>query len=125
MLTRNESELQNRDLDKYNLQKEVLESLFTVPERVEELPKRIIRPTEARRRRAFGSLVTEPLRDRTTENRKIAKPKVTTDGKHVLNMLLTNAILHKSGVLDRDLRLFLVFCSSGILVIQSYVLNLF
>lgn len=63
--------------ERYELQKEVLESLFSAPERVEEEPKRI-RPV---RKKAFGQVVTEPLRDTPLTDRKIVtvKPKVTDD----------------------------------------------
>lgn len=48
--------------DIFNVQKEVLESLFTAPEREEE-PKKILKP---RRSVALGKLVTRPPRDATS-----------------------------------------------------------
>lgn len=105
VLTGNGSKLPKRDLDKYNLQKEVLKSLFTVPERVEDQPRRIIRPMEPRTSRAFGSLVTEPLRDRPIDTRRIATSEVISDGKHIPSMLITHAVLHILGRLDCALQI--------------------
>lgn len=55
-----------REKDRYDLQKEVLNALFTAPERTEKAP-RLIRPMrEVRRRKLFGKVV-EPLVDTTTK----------------------------------------------------------
>ncbi|KAA8523881.1 hypothetical protein F0562_010304 [Nyssa sinensis] len=72
-MTRNEN-------DRYALQKEVLESLFNVPERLEEAPKRTRPVKEVRRSRASGQVVVEPLKDTTTEYKAAtAKPQVSED----------------------------------------------
>ncbi|XVF18889.1 hypothetical protein REPUB_Repub11eG0062300 [Reevesia pubescens] len=52
-----------RNKDRVALEKEVLEALFTVPERSEEAPKRTRLVRVVRKSRAFGELVTEPLKD--------------------------------------------------------------
>ncbi|GMY31772.1 putative nuclear RNA export factor SDE5 [Fagus crenata] len=52
-----------KDKDRLALQKEVLEALFTVPERCEEVPKRIV---PVRRSRAFGKPVVETFTDTAT-----------------------------------------------------------
>lgn len=75
-----------REKDRNDLQKEILESLFNVPERAEEAPKRI----HTVRTRAYGHVVTEPLKETTTSFRKTVtvKAKVTEDGKHLFTTLL-------------------------------------
>lgn len=55
-------------VDRFNMQKEVLESLFTAPERSEEEPRKILKP---RRSLALGKLVTRAPRD-TTSSRTAA-----------------------------------------------------
>lgn len=70
------------DKDRYTLQKEVLEALFTVPERSEEVPEKIIPVRNVRRSRGFGRVVVGPLKDTTIEHKTvIAKLLVTEDGK--------------------------------------------
>ncbi|XP_057981266.1 putative nuclear RNA export factor SDE5 [Malania oleifera] len=58
-----ETESSKRDKDRYNLQREVLEALFIIPERSEEVPKS--RPVRPVRSGALGKLVDEPLQDTT------------------------------------------------------------
>ncbi|XP_058218299.1 putative nuclear RNA export factor SDE5 isoform X2 [Rhododendron vialii] len=68
------------DKDRYTLQKEVLEALFTVPERSEEAPEKIIPVRNVRRSRGFGRVVVGPLKDTTIEHKTvIAKLLVTED----------------------------------------------
>ncbi|XP_017980244.1 PREDICTED: putative nuclear RNA export factor SDE5 isoform X2 [Theobroma cacao] len=55
-----------RNKDRLALEKEILESLFSVPERSEEASKRTRLVRVVRRSRAFGELVTEPLKDTDT-----------------------------------------------------------
>lgn len=76
--TRNLIENPKREKKRLDLQREVLESLFHVPERSEEPPKRII-PV---RKRAFGRLVVAPLREGSAEhkNDSILAQEVTRDG---------------------------------------------
>lgn len=57
--------------DRVDLQKEVLEALFTVPERSEEVPKKNRTFREVKRSRAFSQLAVEPLKQ-TTQELKIA-----------------------------------------------------
>ncbi|KAA8526841.1 hypothetical protein F0562_008930 [Nyssa sinensis] len=77
-MTRRELESLKRDKDRYALQKEVLEALFNVPERVEEAPKRAAK--EVRRSRVSGQVVVEPLKDTTTELiASTSKPQVIED----------------------------------------------
>lgn len=56
------------DKDRYDLQKEILEALFTVPERFEEAREKTspVRRTVGRSRR-YGQVVAGPLRDTTIE----------------------------------------------------------
>ncbi|OMO80319.1 hypothetical protein CCACVL1_13038 [Corchorus capsularis] len=49
--------------NKIALEKEVLEALFSVPERPEETPKRTRLVRVVRRSKAYGKLVAEPLKD--------------------------------------------------------------
>lgn len=67
--------------DTYNLQKDILNSLFTARGRIEDAPRRIIRPATDRIGR-FGRPVLEPPEDIPIEPRFFAKPKVSKDGKH-------------------------------------------
>ena len=78
-MTKNVTESPKKDKDRLALQKEVLEALFTVPERCEEVPKRIL---PVRRSRAFGKPVVETFTD-TAIMHKIATVQpieVTRDG---------------------------------------------
>lgn len=76
------TESPKRDKDRIALQKEVLEALFSVPERSEEAPKRRHREREVRRSRPFDKLVVEPMTDTAIEHKIVsAKPlEVTRDG---------------------------------------------
>ncbi|XWS09969.1 hypothetical protein CRYUN_Cryun39dG0035600 [Craigia yunnanensis] len=65
-MIRNPKGSPRRNKDRLTLEKEVLEALFTVPERSEEAPKRTRVVRVVRRSRAFGELVTEPLKDTDT-----------------------------------------------------------
>ncbi|KAJ4726286.1 putative Smr domain-containing protein [Melia azedarach] len=67
-VTRNLRESTKGGKDKYGLQKEVLESLFVVPERSVETPKiiRVVRP--APRSKALGKAVVDSYKDTTEEN---------------------------------------------------------
>ncbi|KAI8552613.1 hypothetical protein RHMOL_Rhmol06G0280400 [Rhododendron molle] len=77
-MSRNASYKSNKD--RYTLQKEVLEALFTVPERSEEAPEKIIPVRNVRRSRGFGRVVVGPLKDTTIEHKTvIAKLLVTED----------------------------------------------
>ncbi|KAM7498719.1 hypothetical protein LguiA_023133 [Lonicera macranthoides] len=71
------SAIGKREKDRNDLQKEILKSLFNVPERAEEAPKRI----HTVRTRAYGHVVTEPLKETTPPFRKTVtvKAKVTED----------------------------------------------
>ncbi|KAK3017566.1 hypothetical protein RJ639_006633 [Escallonia herrerae] len=69
-IARSESGVTKRERDIYNLQKEVLESLFSVPGRVEEAPKRKLPVKEGSRMR-FGQAVTKPLIDIPTTRRTV------------------------------------------------------
>ncbi|KAK3037940.1 hypothetical protein RJ639_031831 [Escallonia herrerae] len=69
-VARSESGVPKRDRDRYNLQKEVLESLFSVPGRVQEAPKRNLPVREGSRTR-FGQVVTEPIIDIPTIRRTV------------------------------------------------------
>lgn len=64
--TRISRESPKKDKDRFGLQKEVLESLFCVPERSTQVPKiiHVVRPE--RRPRGFGKPVTEPYEDTIT-----------------------------------------------------------
>lgn len=69
------TESPKRGKDRFALQKEVLEALFSVPERSEEAPKRRHQTREVRRSRPFGKLVVEPLTDTAIEHKIVtAKP---------------------------------------------------
>ncbi|KAG6689335.1 hypothetical protein I3842_11G169700 [Carya illinoinensis] len=72
------TELPKRDKDRFVIQKEILEALFTVPERSEEAPKRV---QPVRRFRGFGEVVVERLKDPAIEHAIVtAKPlEVTKD----------------------------------------------
>lgn len=73
------------DKNRIDLQKEVLKSLFHVPERSEEAPKRII-PVRNVRSRAFGKFVVAPLRDSSPEHKNVLvlPQEVTRDGKELI-----------------------------------------
>lgn len=66
----------------YDLQKDIMNSLFSVSERIEDLPKRIIRAAPGTRRGRFGRPVLEPPMDPPIEPSTFAKPKVSKDGKN-------------------------------------------
>lgn len=71
-----------REKDRYDLQKEVLNALFTAPERTEKAP-RLIRPMrEVRRRKLFGKVV-EPLVDTTTKTVNIEQ-EATEEGIYLI-----------------------------------------
>ncbi|XP_021288199.1 putative nuclear RNA export factor SDE5 isoform X2 [Herrania umbratica] len=65
-MIRNPTGSPRRKKDRLALEKEILESLFSVPERSEEASKRTHLVRVVRRSRAFGELVTEPLKDTDT-----------------------------------------------------------
>ncbi|XP_059662626.1 putative nuclear RNA export factor SDE5 isoform X2 [Cornus florida] len=73
-ITRNDLESPKRDKNRYDLQREILEALFTVPERVEKAPRLTRNVKEVRRSRAFGQVVVQPFKDDTTEH-IIANPE--------------------------------------------------
>lgn len=78
--TRNLIESSKRDINRLDLQKEVLESLFHVPERFEEAPRRTI-PVRNVRPRASRKLVVEPLGDSAKDDTVSVKPQeVARDG---------------------------------------------
>ncbi|THG07135.1 hypothetical protein TEA_000697 [Camellia sinensis var. sinensis] len=80
-ISRNESTKSHKD--RYDLQREVLEALFNVPERFEEEPKRNFPVKDDRRSRGFGRVVVEPLRDTTTEHKTaIAKLLVNEEDEN-------------------------------------------
>ncbi|XP_057512220.1 putative nuclear RNA export factor SDE5 isoform X1 [Actinidia eriantha] len=60
------NEAPKSDKDRYNLQREVLEALFSVPERSEDASERTRPLKEVRKSRGFGRVVVEPLTDTTT-----------------------------------------------------------
>lgn len=71
-----------KDKDRIDLQKEVLESLFYVPEKSMEAPKIIHSARRVMRSRAFGNPVIEPYKD-TTREHIAAKRKIDArDGKN-------------------------------------------
>ncbi|XVF78286.1 hypothetical protein PTKIN_Ptkin14bG0119500 [Pterospermum kingtungense] len=65
-MIRNTKSSVRRNKNRVALEKEVLEALFTVPERTEEAPKRTHTDRVVRRSRAFGKVVTEPLKSTNT-----------------------------------------------------------
>lgn len=71
-----------RNKDRLALEKEILESLFSVPERSEEASKRTRLVRVVRRSRAFGELVTEPLKDTDTSltTNAVDLQKISKDG---------------------------------------------
>lgn len=87
------------DKDRYDLQKEILETLFTVPERFEEAREKTspVRRTVGRSRR-YGQVVAGPLRDTTTEPKTaVAKLLVKENGKLLyvyLNTIQEDAFFH-------------------------------
>ncbi|KAF5478694.1 hypothetical protein F2P56_005233 [Juglans regia] len=78
IMKKSSTESPKRDKDRFVIQKEILEALFTVPERSEEAPKRV---QPVRRFRGFGEVVVEPLKDPAIEHAIVtAKPlEVTND----------------------------------------------
>ncbi|XP_022717090.1 putative nuclear RNA export factor SDE5 isoform X2 [Durio zibethinus] len=72
-MIRNPKRSSRRNKDRVTMEKEVLEALFTVPERSEEVPKRNGAVRVVGRSRAFGKLVTEPLKDTDTGPTTIVK----------------------------------------------------
>ena len=68
--------------DKDTLQKDIMNSLFNVAGRIEDPPRRIIRPVTGMRRGRHGRPVLEPPEDIIVEPRIRAKPKVVKEGKH-------------------------------------------
>ncbi|XP_052177756.1 putative nuclear RNA export factor SDE5 isoform X12 [Diospyros lotus] len=76
LMPRNKSP--NRNKDRYDLQREVLEALFNVPARSEEAPKRTIPAKGFRVSRGSSRVVVEPLSEAATEcNTTVAKLLVT------------------------------------------------
>ncbi|XP_074370288.1 putative nuclear RNA export factor SDE5 isoform X2 [Apium graveolens] len=76
MLTGVETDSTKLEKDTYDLQKDILNSLFSASRRIEEAPRKIIRPATSRTGR-FGRLVLEPPEDIPIGPRTFAKPKVT------------------------------------------------
>lgn len=69
----NGEELCNKKKDEYDLQREILGSLFTAPERAQEKPKRSIpRNRVVSRSSAFGRPVIEPLKETKIEETFVA-----------------------------------------------------
>ena len=82
----NGEELCNKKKDKYDLQREILGSLFTAPERAQEKPKRSIpRNRVVSRPSAFGRPVIGPLKETKIEETFVAiKPLgVAGEGGHL------------------------------------------
>lgn len=78
MFTGVETDPPKKEKDTYDLQKDILNSLFSASRRIEDAPRRIIRPVTDRIGR-FRRLVLEPPEDIPIEPRTFAKPKVTKD----------------------------------------------
>lgn len=73
--------------EKHDLQKEVLQTLFTVPERFEE-PKKSHPIREVRRSSAHRRVVEEPLKETTIEHRPVIRRKqVSENGKLLLYVM--------------------------------------
>ncbi|KAL1821579.1 hypothetical protein ACET3Z_016448 [Daucus carota] len=68
--------------DKDTLQKDIMNSLFNVAGRIEDPPRRIIRPVTGMRRGRHGRPVLEPPEDIIVEPRIRAKPKVVKEEPH-------------------------------------------
>lgn len=81
MFTGVKTDSPKKEKDTYDLQKDILNSLFCASRRIEDAPRSIIRPVTNRTGR-FGRLVLEPPEDIPIAPRTFAKPKVTKDGKH-------------------------------------------
>ena len=81
----NGEELSKKEKDKYDLQREILGSLFTAPERAQEKPKRTIpRNRVVSRSSAFGRPVVEPLKETKIEETFVAiKPLGAGEGGHL------------------------------------------
>lgn len=76
----------NIEGSKYNVQKGILEALFTAPEKSEEKPRRTSPVRAVRRPRIFGKVVVEPYKDTDiTIKRRIstAAIKDAGDGMHL------------------------------------------
>lgn len=78
MFTGVETDSPKLEKDTYDLQKDILNSLFSAPGRIEDAPRRIIRPVTDRIGK-FRRLVLEPPEDLPIAPRTFAKPKVTKD----------------------------------------------
>ena len=73
-----------------NLQKEVLDALFTTPERLEESPTRTAKARPVRKSRAAGRTVVEPLKDvEEYEIDDLFSKQVNEDGKHSVPYLIS------------------------------------
>ncbi|KAF5730666.1 hypothetical protein HS088_TW19G00259 [Tripterygium wilfordii] len=78
-MSRKLTKSRRRDKDKLDMGKEILQSLFTVPERSEETPQKIRLLREVKRSRAFGKLVTEPFKDPAVEHKlTAAEPQIVS-----------------------------------------------
>ena len=78
----NSTDTVKKDTDRFHLQKEVLEALFSAPERSEEVPKRI-RPVRAK---LYGKPVERPLEDTTTDQKTVAvMPEVKEGMRWILS----------------------------------------
>ncbi|MCL7050664.1 hypothetical protein MKW94_008597 [Papaver nudicaule] len=73
----------SRDKEKYDLQKEVLASLFNVPERIEESPKSISRGRRVVQPRPGRKIVTEPYKDTEHSNGFVKLLQESNDESHV------------------------------------------
>lgn len=79
-MTRNLRESTKGGKDKYGLQKEVLESLFVVPERSVETPKIICVVRPAPRSKALGKAIVDSYKDTTEENTAAELKEDAEDG---------------------------------------------
>lgn len=70
--------------ERHDLQKEVLGSLFTVPERSEKEPKKCGPVKEVRRSSVHHRVVEEPLKETTIEHRPVIKTKQVIENSMLL-----------------------------------------
>lgn len=81
------TESKKRDGNRFILQKEVLEALFTVPERSQEAPKRVNPMRRVNRLRASDEVVVEPLKDSTIDHKIVTAEPLAVKNEGAMSNL--------------------------------------
>ncbi|KAI3937011.1 hypothetical protein MKX01_015226 [Papaver californicum] len=84
---------QSRDKERYDLQKEVLASLFNVPDRIDEAPKRVSIGRQVVQPRPGRKIVTEPYKDTEHSNGFVKTLQESDDEKEDRHKVLRRVVM--------------------------------